>query len=124
MHEFSVARPIVQKVLSLVKEKKAKTVKSVEVSVGELILLGAEEEFTYWLKEMFSREGVSETAQIKIRVVKGKVKCRKCGYEGGLEINHEHSHTHPVFLCPSCEDADLKIEQGRDCVIEKIELEL
>jgi hydrogenase nickel incorporation protein HypA/HybF len=124
MHEFSVAKPVVEKVLSLAREKKAKAVKSIKVSVGELILLGAGEEFKFWLKEMLGKDTVSKNAQIKIDIVKAKVKCRKCGYEGGLEINHEHSHTHPVFLCPRCEDADLEIKQGRDCVIEKVELEV
>lgn len=124
MHELSLAKPIVKKVLSLAKEKKAQAVKNIKVSIGELLLLGADEEFKYWLKDLLAKEEITKNSQIKINIIKSEVKCRKCGYEGSLEIKHEHSHTHPVFLCPSCDDTDLEIRQGRDCVIEKIELEV
>ncbi len=124
MHEFSIANPIVKKVLDLAKEKKAKAVKGIEVCVGELVLLGAEEEFRFWLKELLCKEEIAKDAQIKINIVKSKVKCRKCGYEGGLEVNHEHSHSHPVFLCPHCEDSDIDIKEGKDCVLEKVQVEI
>lgn len=129
MHEFSIANPIVKKVLSVAKEKKAKKIKTIEISIGELLLLGAEEEFRFWLKEMFGKEKIAKGARIKINIVNAAVKCGKCGYEGGLELNHEHSHdghshSHPVFLCPKCEDTDLEIKEGKDCVIERVQVQI
>ncbi len=40
MHEFSLATQIVDRALEVAKEKKAKKIKSIEISVGELIYLG------------------------------------------------------------------------------------
>ncbi len=124
MHEFSIVNPIVKKVLELAKEKKAKKIKSIEISVGEMILLGAKEEIRFWVKELLCKEEVSKNARIKINTIKAKIKCRKCGYEGGLEINHEHSHSHPLFLCPKCEDSDIEIKEGRDCILKRIQVEI
>ena len=124
MHEFSIANPIVKKVLDLAKEKKAKKIKSIEISIGELILLGAEKEFRFWIKEILNKEEIAKDTQIKMNIVKAAVKCRKCGYEGCLELNHEHRHSHPLFLCPSCEDSDIDIKEGRDCVINRVQLEV
>ncbi|MDD5454874.1 MAG: hydrogenase/urease maturation nickel metallochaperone HypA [Candidatus Ratteibacteria bacterium] len=124
MHEFSIANPIVKKVLSLAKEKNARKIKTVDISVGELILLGAEEEFRFWLKELLCKEEISKNARIKLNIVKAKVKCRNCKYEGGLKITHEHNHSHPLFLCPSCKDSNIDIKEGRDCILKRVEVEI
>jgi hydrogenase nickel insertion protein HypA len=124
MHEFSIANPIVKKVLDLAKEKKAKKVKSIEISIGELVLLGAEEEFIFWLRELLNKEEITKDVKIRINTVKAAVECNKCGYEGNLKLKHEHSHSHPVFLCPNCEESDICIKEGRDCVIKKVQVQI
>lgn len=124
MHEFSIADSVVKKVFNLAKEKKAKRIKSIEISIGELILLGEEEEFRFWLRELLNKEKIAKDVQVKISTVKAMVKCKKCGYEGRLKPDNKHDHSHPVFFCPKCEDSDVDIKEGRDCVIKRVKVEM
>jgi len=124
MHEFSMANQIVEKALNLAKEKKAKRIESIEISVGELSLLGEGEQLKFWLREILNKKKIAKDAQIKINTVKAVVKCKKCGYEGNLKLDSKQDHSHPVFLCPNCEDSDIDIKEGRDCVIKRVQLEV
>lgn len=124
MHEFSLANQIVEKVLDLAKGKKTKKVASIEVSVGELTLLGEEEQVKFWLKELLNQKEITKDARIKLNTIKALVKCKKCGYEGDLKVEIKHDHSQSAFLCPTCGQGDLEIKRGRDCVIERIEVEM
>lgn len=124
MHEFSMATQIIDKALEIAKEKKAKKVKSIEISVGELILLG-EDQLEFWLKEILNKKKITKDAKIKINPVKALVKCNKCGYTGNLKPDSKHDHhSHPVFSCPNCGDSALDIKEGRDCVIKRVQVEI
>ncbi len=122
MHEFSIADQIVKRALKVAQEKKAKKIKSIELSVGQLTLLG-EEQLKFWLKEMLNEKEIAKDIRIKINSVKAKIKCKKCGYEGNLRTD-DQNHLHPVFLCPKCKDSDIDIKEGRDCVIKRIRVEI
>jgi hydrogenase nickel insertion protein HypA len=122
MHEFSVATQIVDKALEAAKEKKAKKIKSIELSIGELSLLG-EEQLKFWLKEMLGKKEIAKNVEIKIGTVEAVVKCKKCKYEGNLKPDNQN-HLHPIFLCPKCKEGDIEIKEGRDCVIKRVKVEI
>jgi hydrogenase nickel insertion protein HypA len=122
MHEFSVANQIAERTLEVAKEKKAKRIKSIELAVGELSLL-AEEQLKFWLKEILGKKKIVRDIQIKISSTKAKIKCQKCGYKGVLKPNNQN-HFYPIFFCPSCEDSNIEIIEGRDCVIKKVKVQM
>ncbi len=122
MHELSVANQIVERALEVAKEKKAKKIKSIELAVGELSLLG-EEQLKFWVKEILKSKEIGKDVQIKVNSVKAKIKCKKCGYEGNLKPANQ-DHFQPVFFCPDCGESDIQIEGGRDCVIKKVQVQI
>ena len=122
MHEFSVASQIIQRALEVAKEKKAKRIKSIELAIGELSMLG-EEQLKFWLKELLNKREIAKDIKIKVNSVKAVVKCKKCGYEGNLK-SETQNHFHPIFFCPKCEDSDIEIKEGRDCVIKRVQVQI
>ena len=122
MHEFSIASQIAERALDVAKEMKAKKIKSIELSVGELSLL-AKEQLKFWLKEILNKKDIAKDAKIKINPVKAKIKCKSCGYEGNLKSDNQN-HFQPAFLCPDCGDSDIDIKEGRDCVIKRVQVEI
>ena len=104
MHEFSVASQIIQRALEVAKEKKARRIKSIELAVGELSMLG-EEQLKFWLKEMLNKKEIAKGIKIKVNSVKAVVKCKKCG----REMQQKDKCQCRPWLCFGC------CECGLDC---------
>lgn len=122
MHEFSVANDAVDKIMKTALTRGAKRICEVEVLLGELSLLG-EDQFLFWLKEMLRSKGeITQHVKIDLKHSLAVVKCNQCGYEGNLRPADE-KHFHPVFRCPSCHQSDLEIKKGRECVLNRIQIE-
>lgn len=123
MHEFSVANQAVDKIMEVALNKGAKKVREVELLIGELNLLG-KEQFIFWMKEILNSKGeIASDVKINLKPVEAKIRCRRCGYEGNLKPKDEDHHN-PVFLCPSCNQADIEIKKGRECILKRIQLEV
>jgi len=112
----------VNKIIRAVSGNKAKRICGVEILVGELSLLGSEQ-FAFWVKEMLKLEGeIASEVEIDLKPVEAIIKCKQCGYKGGLKPKEEN-HFSPGFFCPACNQGDIVIEQGRECVLNKIQIE-
>ncbi len=123
MHEVTMANKIVDKIMETALNKRAKKVLAVEILIGELNLLG-EEQLTFWLNELLRSKGkIAKDAKIDLKLVESIIKCRQCGYEGNLKAMNEDHHN-PIFKCPSCNLADIEIKRGRECILNKVELEI
>lgn len=122
MHEFSVASNAVDRIMETARKRGAKRIREVEILLGELSLLG-EDQFLFWMKEMLRTKGdIAQDVKIGLKHSPVVIKCNHCGYEGNVRVK-DANHFYPVFNCPSCNQSDLQIEKGRECVLSKIQIQ-
>ena len=121
MHEFSIADDIVKNVLETAKKNRGKRVVSVLLEIGELTHL-SREQVSFWIKELF-RDSVAEGAEVKIKTIKARIRCKGCGYKGGMGPDQEDSFRHLIpASCPRCNSFQINIEKGRECILRKIQV--
>jgi hydrogenase nickel insertion protein HypA len=122
MHEFSIANQAADEIITNARNKKAKKIRSVEILIGELNLLG-EEQLIFWIKKMLNSKGeIASDVRIDLKPVRAVIKCNHCGYEGNLEVKDQDHHS-PKFYCPSCNQGDISIKRGKELVLNKIQIE-
>ncbi|MCK4572696.1 hydrogenase maturation nickel metallochaperone HypA [candidate division WOR-3 bacterium] len=121
MHEFSIVKNIVEKVTEVALKERAKEITRLEIELGELTLL-EEEQMRFWLEMMLSQTELGRGVEVVLNRISGVIKCKKCGYEGGLETTGM-DHYFPILKCPKCESHDLEIIKGDDCIIKSLEIE-
>jgi hydrogenase nickel incorporation protein HypA/HybF len=120
MHEFSISSEIVRTVLHSVKEKKVKRVLSVQLEIGEMALLNVEQ-VTFWVHELF-KETEAEGAKVKVKVIKARIQCASCGYQGGISSDQKDPFQHFIpYSCPQCGSFEIKVEKGRECMVKRIQ---
>jgi len=124
LHELSLATSIVESVEESLKEYKVKEVKEVEIEMGELHYVTPEQMKAVF--EMASKDTIVEGARLKVTIKKGKIRCLRCGYSGGVnvQLEHEHEHSHMAPHCPECNDTAVEILEGNDIVIKNIKAEV
>lgn len=64
-----------------------------------------------------ARGTIAEGAQVSIARIPAVIKCRSCGLEDDLDIDH------PSLVCPDCGSKSLELVSGREYRIESIEVE-
>ena len=125
MHEFSAACSIVDTALKVANEHKAKRVTVVNIEVGEFTFLLAEQlEFNF---EIASQKTLLDGAKLKIKIVKGQIKCGKCGFIGETQIDENLPPQIAMFApmkCPKCESSMTEIVGGKEFIITNIEAEI
>jgi hydrogenase nickel incorporation protein HypA/HybF len=120
MHEFSISQEIVQAVLNSVKENKVKKVFSVQLEIGEMALLNVEQ-VTFWIHELFKKTE-AEGAKVKVRVIRARIQCVSCGYQGGISYDQKDPFQHFIsYSCPQCGSFEIKVEKGRECMVKRIQ---
>jgi hydrogenase nickel incorporation protein HypA/HybF len=104
MHEFSIALSIVDLAEEYARKDNAREVKEVEVEVGELsgIVIDALE----FALESAVKNTMLENAGIRILLVPGKARCRKC--------RHEYPAGELYAPCPECGSSFPDVIQGKD----------
>jgi hydrogenase nickel incorporation protein HypA/HybF len=120
MHEFSISSEIVRTVLHSVKEKKVKRVLSVQLEIGEMALLNVEQ-VTFWVHELF-KGTEAEGTKVKVKVIKARIQCASCGYQGGISSDQKDPFQHFIpYSCPQCGSFEIKVEKGRECMVKRIQ---
>lgn len=127
MHEMSVATALVDTVLDSVKGMKATKVEEVIFEVGELAFI-SERQLKFCFDVLKKDHAVLKDTKLSYLKVKAKVKCAKCGFEGGLDKVSEKkkAEAHRIditFECPEC-GGTLNIILGRDMVIKRLAVEV
>ncbi len=123
MHEFSTMQGIVNAILEEAKKYRAIKIYRVEIEIGELTFLGKEQmKFAF---DILKENTIMEDAKISIKKKKARVKCIKCGYEGGVEygMKDDFHITFPIIRCPKC-GGEVEIVKGRECLIKNVEMEI
>lgn len=121
MHEYSVMSGVVGAILERIKGMNVKRVERVDMIVGELTFLSPEQmKFAF---EVLSEGTLLEGAELNIEIRKARIKCRKCGYEGGMSVeeSEEYHYELPIFKCPKC-GGDVDIIEGKECTVKNAKL--
>jgi len=125
MHEFSAACSIVDTAVEAAVNNNVTKVSVVNIEVGEFTFL-IPDQLTFNF-EIASRNSILEGAELRIKTVKGRLKCNECGFEGDSEVDSDIPNEIAAFApmkCPQCSSSSTKIVGGRDFVITSIEAEV
>ncbi len=107
---MSFALTVLENVVRIAEEKRARTVTKIRLEIGELLLINPEQlEFCF---RAISRETVAEDAELDISVVKAKVTCSNCGKEKPT----------PYGLC-EC-GGRMVVRGGKEIVLKSIVMEV
>ena len=125
MHELSVMGEVVESISRLARERRASSVESVRLQVGELTFLELDQLRFAW--EIFTRNEGSplEGSTLNLEPLKARGSCSSCGYTGPLKVvDFPDSHfTTPVLDCPECGEV-VEVTEGRDLIIRDISLQV
>lgn len=113
MHELAMVRSICDVIREQVREHDVKRVVQIRLVVGELT--GVEDTTMRLCFEMYVQATPLEGAELVIRRVPAKVKCRICGNEYETKI--------PFSECAVCGNKKMKIISGNELYIDSLEVE-
>jgi len=114
MHELAIAQQVVRAVLAEMDRRGASAVRSIDLEVGQLEGLGADE-----LCKAFEVESAGtalEGTVLNVSVAPAKAHCPACGTAKKFELPAGHRTDMPTIACPDC-GADLDLEGGRGIVV-------
>lgn len=125
MHEFATAQNIVRVTSRAALMNKARKISEIRLELGEFTFVNPDQlKFVF---EIAAKDSPAEGAELIITKTPGKIKCTKCGYEGGLKYLGPEIHS-PVAAqfvldCPKCDSKDTEIVGGRELRIKDIKIE-
>lgn len=113
MHELSLVAALFETLEEKAREHRAARITMVHLRVGKLA--GAVPELLDSAFETYKKGTIAEGARLEIEEVPVRLRCRDCGGdrldEGG------------TFSCLSCGGRNVELLEGREIVVERIELE-
>ncbi len=110
MHEMSYAYSLLQNVIRIAEERKAKKVKEIEIEVGELLLINIDQ--LIFCFKAISKDTLAENAEIHAVFSGPDMRCEKCGRRFDQIIS----------IC-EC-GGKVCIKGGKSFIIKKISLEV
>lgn len=113
MHELSITQSILDIVTKHAKDGGAHRVTAINLVVGELT--GFVDDSIQFYFDMLSPGTLAQGAKLVIRRVPARLRCRACGEEFGLREGS--------WLCPQCSAVGGDVLQGREFLVESIEVE-
>ncbi len=124
MHDLSISQAMAGTVLKEAEDHKAKEILSIDIEIGELTFLNPEQ-VKFWLEEIFKGTN-AEKAEIRIRKVYSKTRCKDCRWRGRMNIKDDPLYHTYFFIskCPKCGSYALAMEKGRECKVKRIRVRL
>lgn len=113
MHELSVVAGLFELLEEQAGAHKAKRITAVKLRIGQLS--GIVPELFKSAFEMYKKETLAAEAKLEIKTVPVRFRCRTCGGDSFME--------NEKFACASCGARSVELLEGRELVVEKIELE-
>jgi len=114
MHEMSIARNLLEICLKMADEKKAKAIKSIQISVG--ILTNIEPHYLETAFNQIKQDSIARKADLIISVCDLEGVCKQCG--------QEFRSSDYSIACSQCKSHDIEILRGKDMMIDSMELEI
>ena len=112
---------IVDAVLEELKRHDVESVEEVHMVVGEITFLGRDQlEFAY---EVVTRGTILEGSRLVISEEKVEVRCRSCGYVGGVDYvsGGGRDHSIPNLACPRC-GGGVEVTKGKGCAVSSLKV--
>ena len=113
MHELSLVASVFEVLEEKAREHGAKRVLSVVLRVG--VMSGVVPDLLESAFDIYKKGTIAETARLEIVTVPLKLRCPDCGGEAVREDTD--------FSCAGCGSRRVEIVEGRELVVERIELE-
>lgn len=114
MHELSLVAGLFEVLEAKAREAGAARVTSVTLRVGEMS--GAVPDLLSSAFEVYKKGTIAERASLKIDLVPVRPRCRSCG---GTSWREEAG-----FICAACGSRDLEVVEGRELMLERLEVEV
>lgn len=112
MHEMGLAQNILDIVLRTASSNGARRVVRVKIRAGRLRAIVPDQlRFCF---DFVAKDSLAEGAELAVQIVPIRTRCRGCAAEFEVE---------PVrFVCPGCGGEELDILQGKELLVENIEI--
>ena len=110
MHELAISSAVLESVL---RHAAGRRVSAVKLRVGHLRQVVPDSLDFYW--GIVTRDGVCEGSVLEQEVIAARLECTACEREWEIEL--------PVFRCPTCGGADVRVAAGDELEVESIEVE-
>jgi len=112
MHELAISSAVLESVL---RHAEGRRVTSVKLRVGHLRQVVPDSLAFYW--DIVTRDGLCEGSVLEQEVIAARLACTACAREWQIELQL------PMFRCPSCGGADVRVAAGDELEVESIEVE-
>jgi hydrogenase nickel incorporation protein HypA/HybF len=113
VHELSLIASVFDVLEEEARKHGARRVTAVVLKVG--VMSGVVPDLLESAFETYKKETIAATARLEIVVVPAKLRCPDCGGEAVREDTD--------FSCAGCGSRRIEIVEGRETVVERIELE-
>ena len=110
MHELAISSAVLESVL---RHADGRRVTSVQLRVGHLRQVVPDSLEFYW--DIVTRDGLCEGSVLEQELIAARLECTACARGWEIEL--------PVFRCPTCGGADVRIAAGDELEVESIEVE-
>ena len=112
MHELSIAQALVEQVQKIAQESGSTQIHRITLRIGKLA--GVDPEALSFAFPIAAEGTCLEKTQLEFISVEPELRCRACGKPVETEF---------VSACIHCGSQDLDLKQGRELLIESIEME-
>jgi hydrogenase nickel incorporation protein HypA/HybF len=113
VHEYSIARTLIQQVKELLAKHAGDQITEVRVSVGEFS--GIEADLLSMAYEMLVEGTSLSISKLLVSRVPLAARCGQCDYEFRIERFK--------FVCPRCNDRRVVVVRGEEMVLESVVME-
>lgn len=123
MHEASVARSILDAVLTTALKDEAREVLRVELEVGEICLVNVDQ--LTQLINLFAHDTIAKDMRTSVSEVRTEIRCHNCSYVGGVnyrEVDPSWHYEVPIFDCVRCKSSQTEIIRGRELTVKAIDV--
>lgn len=114
MHELGIMENVLEVVQEYAEVNAVKKILAVNLSVGALSDIVPE--FAQMFFDLIARDTVAEGAKINIEKIPARIRCRECGTEVVIDIDHL------LYACKHCGSKYIQLISGREFRVSSMEV--
>lgn len=115
MHELGIMKNVLEVALEYSEMNCVKKIQAINLSVGALSDIVPQ--YAQMFFELIAKDTVAENAKINIEKIPAKIRCRSCGTETEMDINHL------INECDKCGSKSIELISGREFRVNSMEVE-